>query len=72
MLSQLVRRRMKDNNITFQMLAERTGYSASYLNNIVCGHRRWNIDTMQKVCSALEIKWNPFTGGENGENIQAG
>jgi transcriptional regulator with XRE-family HTH domain len=80
-LNSLVRSRMQAKKVTFQRLADETGYSKSYLSDLVCGRRRWNIDTMQKVFSALEIKWQLDVEGvkirddrdlQNRQNIDSG
>lgn len=37
-------------------LARRTGYSAQHISDLLSGTRRWNEDSINKVCSALGIK----------------
>jgi hypothetical protein len=37
-------------------LARMTGYSAQYISELLLGRKRWNETTMNKVCSALNMR----------------
>jgi len=51
-----VKKKMKQNNLNGNDLARKTGYSVTYIYDLLAGHRRWNETTMVKVCKALGIK----------------
>lgn len=36
-------------------LARLTDYSSQHISDLISGKRRWNEDSMRKVCTALEI-----------------
>jgi len=58
---ELVRQRLKEKNLTVLDLSDLTGLSVPYLYDLLRGRRRWNEDTIAKVCEALGI--NYFPGG---------
>lgn len=37
-------------------LARMVGHSPQYISDLLSGDRRWNEDTINKVCSALSIE----------------
>jgi len=51
-----VRHAMVDKKMNVSDLARKTGYSIMYVHNLLNGKRRWNIETMQKVCNALGLE----------------
>ncbi|WP_085523885.1 helix-turn-helix domain-containing protein [Tuberibacillus sp. Marseille-P3662] len=54
--SNVVKEKMQQKKITNAQLAREIGYSAQYLSDLIAGERRWNEDTINKVCSALGLK----------------
>ena len=46
---------MKQQDINYAELARKTGYSAQYISDLILGERRWNEDTINKVCAVLDI-----------------
>lgn len=54
--TQVVKKKMKQSNLNGTDLARKTGYSVTYICDLLAGHRRWNETTMAKVCKALGIK----------------
>lgn len=53
--SEYVKKVMKDKHIRNADLARSTGYSPQYISDLLSGERRWNEDTINKVCNALGI-----------------
>lgn len=37
-------------------IAKKTGLSYQYIHDLLSGDRRWNEDTINKVCAALDIQ----------------
>lgn len=37
-------------------LARRTGYSPQHIHNLLKGEKRWNEESLKKVCDALELE----------------
>ncbi|WP_068786649.1 helix-turn-helix domain-containing protein [Paenibacillus phocaensis] len=37
-------------------LARKTGYSAMYIHNLLNGQRRWNEESMKRVCDVLGLE----------------
>lgn len=37
-------------------LARKTGYSPQYIHNLLKGEKRWNEESMQKVCDVLGLE----------------
>ncbi|MGG1643007.1 helix-turn-helix domain-containing protein [Paenibacillus sp. NRS-1782] len=37
-------------------LARQSGYSPQHINNLLKGEKRWNVDSMQKVCEVLGLE----------------
>ncbi|MGO4543257.1 helix-turn-helix domain-containing protein [Paenibacillus sp. 2TAB23] len=37
-------------------LARQTGYSPQYIHDLLKGDKRWNEETMSKVCGALDLE----------------
>lgn len=64
--SGVVKNTMNDKGIRNAELARMTGYSSQYISDLLSGERRWNEDTIKKVCSALglEIKYEFTKVGE--------
>jgi len=56
-----VKHALVDMDINAAELARRVGYSSMYIHNLLNGRRRWNEESMQKVCDVLglEIKVVP-------------
>lgn len=53
--SSIVKATMKQKKMSYAELARLTGYSSQYISDLVSGERRWNEDTINKVCTALDI-----------------
>lgn len=51
-----VKTRMKTLKMKPVELARKTGYSAQYISELLSGRKRWNETTMNKVCSALNMR----------------
>lgn len=51
-----VKARMKVLEMKPVELARETGYSAQYISELLSGRKRWNETTMNKVCSALNMR----------------
>lgn len=54
--SEAVKKKMSLENIRNSELARITGYSSQYISDLLSGERRWNEDTINKVCGALGIE----------------
>ncbi|GKS14738.1 hypothetical protein YDYSY3_57380 [Paenibacillus chitinolyticus] len=65
--SKTVKHALVDKDINATELARLTGHSAQYMHNLLKGNRRWNEDTMNKVCKALkmELKLVPKEDADN-------
>ncbi|MBQ9728205.1 MAG: helix-turn-helix transcriptional regulator [Clostridia bacterium] len=58
---QTIKKYMKDNKITYDELARRTGLSKSCITKIFAGYARYpRIDTMQAIEAALELNRSPL------------
>lgn len=58
---QTIKKYMKDNKITYDELARRTGLSKSCITKIFAGYARYpRIDTMQAIEAALELNRPPL------------
>lgn len=51
-----VKHALIDMNMKPSDLARRTGYSAMYIHNLLNGKRRWNEESMEKVCNVLGLE----------------
>jgi DNA-binding phage protein len=56
MFTEAVKQAMNREQINAAELARQTGYSAMYLHNLLHDKRRWNEETMSKVCSVLNLE----------------
>lgn len=54
--SNVVRHRLVDHKINPSELARMTGHSPQYIHNLLNGNRRWNEESMQKVCDTLGLE----------------
>ncbi|MEV2911150.1 helix-turn-helix transcriptional regulator [Paenibacillus larvae] len=54
--SKSVKHRLIDQNLNSSKLARLTNLSPQYMHNLLNGKRRWNEDTMLKVCDALGLE----------------
>lgn len=54
--SKVVKHALVDNDMTPSELARITGYSVQYIANLLNGNRRWNEESMLKVCDALGLE----------------
>lgn len=53
--SAAVKQAMDKLNLKRSDIAKATGYSYQYIHDLLSGERRWNEDSINKVCSALGI-----------------
>lgn len=51
-----VKHALVDANMNMSDLARKTGYSIMYINNLLNGRRRWNEESMLKVCDVLGLE----------------
>jgi len=54
--TETVKKCMEIKKVNTTSLARMTGYSVQYMADLLAGNRRWNEDTMAKVCRVLGIK----------------
>jgi DNA-binding Xre family transcriptional regulator len=47
---------LSQNSMKNAELARQTGYSSQYIHDLLSGERRWNEDSINRVCAALGIK----------------
>jgi transcriptional regulator with XRE-family HTH domain len=66
--SEVVKQAIHSKGIKSKELAGMTGYSAAYISDLLSGERRWNEDSIDKVCRALGVQIN-FEPMEQIENI---
>lgn len=67
--SNIVKDILSRNGMKNAELARKTGYSPQYISDLISGDRRWNEDSMNRVCEALNIEVN-FHTSEGDENFQ--
>ncbi|PYI57055.1 helix-turn-helix domain-containing protein [Paenibacillus flagellatus] len=51
-----VRHALIDRGMNPSDLAREAGYSPMYVHNLLNGNRRWNIETMERICNALDLE----------------
>lgn len=54
--SSAVRHRLVDQRLNPSELARMSGHSPQYIHNLLNGNRRWNEDSMRKVCDTLGLE----------------
>lgn len=54
--SEVVKNALAVKGIKNSELARSTGYSPQYISDLISGDRRWNEESINKVCEVLEIK----------------
>lgn len=54
--SNVIRHRLVDHRLNPSELARLTGHSPQYIHNLLNGNRRWNEESMQKVCNTLGLE----------------
>lgn len=47
---------LEANKMKKAALAKATGYSYQHISDLLAGERRWNEDSINKVCEALDLK----------------
>lgn len=55
-INNIIKHALVDNDMNTSDLARKTGYSVMYMSNLLNGKRRWNEESMQKVCDVLELE----------------
>ncbi|MEK4236499.1 helix-turn-helix domain-containing protein [Paenibacillus sp. FSL H7-0714] len=60
---------LSQNGMKNAELARQAGYSSQHIHDLLSGDRRWNEDSMNKVCDVLGIKVNYQTTESNVEVI---
>ena len=66
----IVKNILSQNGMKNAELARQTGYSSQHIHDLLSGDRRWNEDSMNKVCDALGIKVNFQTAEQSEEAIE--
>ena len=51
-----VKKEMRRKNTQITQLAQMMGCSTSYVSDILTGRKRWNQDTIDKACEALDLE----------------
>lgn len=54
--NEAVKKAMEVLNVKQAELARKTGYSDQHISDLLAGERRWNEDSIAKVCIALGIE----------------
>jgi len=54
--SAVVKRILKEKDLTASDLARMIGYTPQYIHDLLAGNRRWNETTINKTCEALGIE----------------
>lgn len=54
--SEVVKKVAASKGIKNKELARMTGYSSQHISDLLSGERRWNEDSINKVCTALDLK----------------
>ncbi|ASS64708.1 helix-turn-helix transcriptional regulator [Paenibacillus sp. RUD330] len=54
--SDVVRKAAAVKNIKPAEIARRAGYSAQHIHDLMSGERRWNEDSINKICEVLDIQ----------------
>lgn len=70
--SQVVKEKMKEQNLKIGDLARLTGYTWTHCSDLIKGNRRWNEDTIDKFCKALGIKIEFICDNSPSRSQQAG
>jgi transcriptional regulator with XRE-family HTH domain len=52
----VVKERLKETGMKRSVLARATGYSAQHIYDLLSGERRWNEESINKVCEVLGLK----------------
>lgn len=55
-LSARVKMILEDRGMKAIELAKSTGYSAAHISDLLSGERRWNQDSIDRVCDVLGIE----------------
>ena len=51
-----IKNEMRRTNTQTTQLAQMMGISISYASDILTGRKRWNQDTIEKACEALDLE----------------
>ncbi|MNW51881.1 hypothetical protein D3C74_293770 [compost metagenome] len=51
-----IKHALVDAGINPSDLARLTGHSPQHIHNLLNGNRRWNEESMQKVCASLDLE----------------
>lgn len=54
--SNTIKHVLVDKDMNPSDLARKTGYSAQYIHNLLKGEKRWNEESMKKVCDVLGLE----------------
>lgn len=54
----VVKKAMEQTNVKTADIARATGYSYQHIYDLLAGQRRWNEESMDRVCEALGIEIN--------------
>jgi len=53
--AEIIQQKITKDKISIRELARRMNRSHVYVNDLIAGNRRWNEETMNEACKALEI-----------------
>jgi len=65
--SDAVKVAMHRSGVTKQELSESTGYSYQHIYDLLAGKRRWNEESLQKVCDSLGFQVTVNEATKDGE-----
>ncbi|MFS1511848.1 helix-turn-helix domain-containing protein [Chengkuizengella sp. SCS-71B] len=54
--SKTIKKYLNERELNASDLARMTGYSPQYIHDLLKGDRRWNENTIDKVCDALKLE----------------
>ena len=54
--SETVKRILWERDMNPSELARKIGHSPQYVHDLIKGEKRWNEDTINKVCKALDLE----------------
>ncbi len=54
--SSAIKHRLVDRRLKPSELARLTGHSPQYIHNLLNGNRRWNEESMKRVCDTLGLE----------------
>lgn len=71
MFTEAIKAQMKNKGVSIPELARLTGYSPYYISALLRGRKRWNADTLAKVCQVLSLEVSVKPTGTDGPSMPA-